>query len=238
MLNGLNGMQRDVLLRLFHLLWDKSEKIQAIIGMCEEHMDWRTHSYFLKHRPRKIPASFCSTGGYAFRGGYSVTDTKNPRILRCSFTSEEWRTVFLDPVIDSESSFRWKVKIKYEKDANGSGIIGALRLIDRDLLNFFFIGNDKESWGFFFSHGRSPMLMGVHGIVCTSRNPVSDGSLVTIDAGGKYHALFFTVNGKKVPHAVTRVRYPIRFGVSSSMSISLHICHLRPELLLYYLCIL
>jgi hypothetical protein len=70
--NGMTGMQRDIVLRLCCLLWEKSAEIRAvcisvhvmnalhfkkIIGMCGKHFGWKRHSYFLHGRPGLV--SFC-----------------------------------------------------------------------------------------------------------------------------------------------------------------------------------
>ncbi|GHT90691.1 hypothetical protein FACS1894122_01610 [Alphaproteobacteria bacterium] len=48
--NGLSGMQRDIVLRLCDLLWNQPGAIKNIIGMCDEHYPWKGHSYFVKLR--------------------------------------------------------------------------------------------------------------------------------------------------------------------------------------------
>lgn len=52
--NGLLGLLRNILLRLCSIMGNDVGKIRMIIGLCEENLTWRFHSYFIEKRIRNM----------------------------------------------------------------------------------------------------------------------------------------------------------------------------------------
>lgn len=227
-LNGLTGMNRDVILHLCIFLKYK-HCIKSIFGISQEYLVWKNHHYFVNHRKNYMAVSFRQNPS----GLYIVRD--GPSGLFCSFTAYECRTVFVNRAL-MEGVFRWTVQIFYEKmkEKLSSFYLGASPpnlLLSCDCCRLGYAVKGTSSFWFFKGENGSldSCLFGV----CNaprSLEPVPDGSVVSIEVDCAAHTLSFFVGSTKVPHMISDVRMPLHFGMSgvtkgtnsSFASVSLH----------------
>lgn len=108
-------MQEYVILKLCSLLWEKSDQIRVLIGMCNEHLKLKKHLYFVKSRPVYVPHSLKPDKTY----GCEITGTS------CSFCLSDWqpRTIFLDTTLN-EGVWLWTVEVKWEGERSSGFWVG------------------------------------------------------------------------------------------------------------------
>lgn len=71
--NGLSGLQRDIVLRLCNLYFEKDE-IRKVIGMCGEHCEWKKHKSFRNSRLIRVLLPIALKSGASY-------DSANARIV-------------------------------------------------------------------------------------------------------------------------------------------------------------
>lgn len=218
-LNGLSGMQRDIVLHLCNLFFDRIEKVRAIFGISEEHYSWRKHSIFLRGRPIRLPVYFRQNRMLVF-GIKSSPDGKFHTLNAGSFV----RTVFVDMVLTG-GVFCWTVFVPCSRMTNFLFRIGAspLRLIyqcDDKALGLQVPGTcafgcngfgdaKKNSW--------ETKLEGLKGgaVVSCEESPLLCNSYVAVEADCTAGTLSFSVSGRKVSHVVTGLQTPLILGMSA-----------------------
>lgn len=209
--NGLLGVNRNVVLRLLFIMMDQN--IRAVVGMCHEFFIWKKHVYFIENRNKFIiPNSFRTNL-------YGDCEFTHKRVgIHCRFPFDN-RTVFLDTQI-TEGIFNWTVKIEYAREGS-SGLYPGIALTS--LLGYCdgrFLGTMNgtcclriDKW---FPHEYKTVLRGVDGDrdLSDTETMVPDRSLVTVEADLTAGTLVFFVNGHKVPCGVSRLVGPLHFGIS------------------------
>lgn len=233
--NGLCGMKRDVLLHLFRVIEKRSEmsyamkdrSIRSIVGICEEHIKWITHPYFLEGRKRfmSIPVSF----GINLEKVCSFTQTPAGK-LYTFYDSDFWQSVFLDKSI-SDGVFCWTVRIKYSKGEKYSSLrIGALptHILQRTLrssstpwkdspwVDYNWTSKPFDNWSFsFFRKGYRNPTSGPEELVhVCNTDLVPDNAVVSLEADADTHTLSLFVDGIKNPLCYVDVNGPLNMGVS------------------------
>ncbi|GHU20590.1 hypothetical protein FACS189472_12180 [Alphaproteobacteria bacterium] len=76
--NGFSGMKRDTILRLCGVMWDRTANIRTVIGSCDEHFQWKDHSYFVESRKRRLADNIVNPG----RALYPIVQSKMNLELR------------------------------------------------------------------------------------------------------------------------------------------------------------
>lgn len=236
--DGMNGMQRDIILRICRLLWDKSSQIREIIGMCEKYFSWRFHSYFFEGRPVIV--------SHAFRtnplGKYNITST--PLGVQCSFNLDrsEFRVLFLDVLI-KKGVFHWTLQCNYstftlpgsdvtkevgdtseEKDDDkGNGGFGSVVVAPGYLSQFEtqLTAQPKGACSFFFGQWNDTLMSyvfdGLHMTELPSEDvAVEDGAVIEIevDTYSRTHSIF--IEGNKIPYAIAGLILPLRLGIAAA----------------------
>lgn len=223
--NGLSGMQRNIIIRICNLTWNKTNEIRAIFGLCAEYYEWKKSRFFLTGRPLKITVSFLSNK----QNMHYVKDT--PTGMQCLFRSNNVQTLFLSKMI-SEGVYRWTVRINYASKDCSEFQIGvapvalATRCVDK-LLGWFegtsavgFYRDDLERENkFYLLPGgfviQNSYLCGVEKCPHSFYFPeVTDDSLVTIEVDCAARAVCFFFNGEKIPPVICGVRLPLLIGIS------------------------
>lgn len=214
-------MMRDALFRLIGLVQQredikdkmKDEVIRKLIGMCQEHAKWKTHSFFVNSRVSflNLPQAFLSNT----KGGFSLTCVDSSSIV-CLFHCNGWRTLFLDRRV-IQGVLRWTVQIHYMVGRAdffvGCAPSDRLHLYDADYLYFngaccFHFCRDTQ-------HALSSQLWGVKGNVCTVNSVlVPDNSSVAVEVDADARTLSFFVNKVRVPHCVSRLNVPVHLGIT------------------------
>lgn len=219
-INGFFGMQRDVVLRLCILLWDRVYEIRQIIGMCSQSYIWKKHPYFLENRPVNILADLLGTPE---KRGCTITHT--PSGLQYNFTNDDdcWHTSFLDIPI-SQGVYRWVMQIEFGKEISCFAFGAAppesmIRLFDS------YLGDNDDSYSFcaenesgnsvlfsFFGYGCA------HYSVMDTATPTPCIVRVSTEADALTHTLSFAVNEKKIPRVICNVPTPSRMAISVMMA--------------------
>lgn len=103
--NGLSGMQRDVILRLCVQLWNKLDVIKAIFGVCGTYQVWKKHSYFSKRIPINLPIVFGSNPDTSIT--YSASKIKFSQVYRSAYLDQDLSSVgiYLLEVVVTPGSF-------------------------------------------------------------------------------------------------------------------------------------
>lgn len=211
--NGLSGMGRDTVLRLCNLLWNDSEKVRNIIGMCKNHYLWKNHGYFVRNRPTIVPAFLLPSGEN------KVTITCSPLGELCTFLYSDLHTVFLNTLV-SEGIFRWNIKIRYGeiRDCITEFGVGVAPL-DHVVKNPGHIFGECSGACSFQFWERCEMEYGAYlwGVNVNEKREerVPDSSVVSLEIDADAQVLNFFVNGKRFPKGISGVPTPLYPGVSA-----------------------
>lgn len=224
--NGLSGMQRDIVLRLCCLCWFEDDKIRSIFGMCGKYYQWKRHRFFVNNRPLEIVDLFHENSKEQYILGMTISG------IQCRFTPYSLATIFLNTTI-TQGVFRWTVKPGYNPHLRKSDFY--LGAAPADLLRrceCMGLGTLNGSASFFFwrrlnhlENTLRSLLWGIrwgpHGYEASHQleTPVPDNSLVSIEADSAARTLCFFVNGQKVPRAVSDMCFPLHFGMSGSCNV-------------------
>lgn len=219
-------MRRDIVLQLCNLLLCKSDEIRMIFGMCNENYKWKSHSYFVKNRPRIVSAAFIPFQKYG--GVETKTSGKN---LVCEFTrfDRAWRTVFLDLLV-TKGIFRWSVQIVYADEVFSTFCLGMAPSI-----SVHSSCASDDCLGSHYSHGSCSFqfwrhadglmesyLRGVEDSVSIPREEtaVRNKAVVTVEADSDVCTLSFFVDGIKIPRTISDIAVPFHFGMSGLCCLS------------------
>lgn len=216
--NGLTGMNRDIIIQICKLFWYSPSKIRTIVGMSAEHYSWRKHIYFINSRPVNVPVVFHPNSD----GGYTLSTSLGKPL--CTFAEGD-RTVFLDHVI-SEGVFRWTIQVNFRMDINkpstlvlGSAPSGSLDLFSGRCLAFGGACSLRMSCGGTkYWHGFTASFLGVADTRAFPGEcaPVYTGLWISVEADTAAHTLtFFAGSDLKYPYAISGVQTPLHLGVSS-----------------------
>lgn len=191
--NGLLGVGRNVILKLFFLFWFMEDGIKQIFGMCGEFYPWKKHLFFLKGRPEKIPAVFCVNKF----GAKSFTLTHESSCERCRFADCFERKIFLDYVV-SDGVFQWTLKIDYTKTWASRFRIGTTSDDSDKAFHekatcpcFMFWKESKTKY-------RSRLLFHLNKELWNENTPiVPDGSLVTMEVNATTMRVRFFIDDRR-----------------------------------------
>lgn len=198
-------------------MWSNDAKIRMIIGMSGKNIVWTKHQFFLKYRPKDMPVSLRPNP----LGNCVIQDILSGP--RCVFTDvKKYRTVFVNqPVV--KGVFRWTIQFSYNQKGDytefyiGSAPPGLLGLCDCNCPGDI-MGTSSFCFWKSFDGRLGSCLCGannVHNIPC-EETTVPDGSFVSIEADSAAHTLAFFVGDTKIPHTISRINFPLHFGVSTS----------------------
>lgn len=206
-------MERNIVLQLCRVLWDETDTIKVIIGMCDEHFRCKSHPYFIQKRPISHPTAFLSSPAV----GYQVVPINKKGQVFCTFTNTNgYRTLFLDKKI-SEGIYRWTISVKY-KEKFSFFYFGAAHCECACKLPFSSLDVPGScSFKFWEEDG---LFSGLRGIDSFRRIPenetkVESGSEAAVEADTITQTLSFFVQKKRVPHAISGVNLPMYLGVST-----------------------
>lgn len=210
--NGLSGVQRDIILRLCALFWNKSDEIKSIIGMCKEHFDWKNRSFFVNSRPKVVPYVFRSVPD---RG---CTLTPTPKGVKCVLTTKSFHTLFFDQLIN-EGVYRWTVQIVYGTNGYSFNFGAANRM---DLLFMDCISYGGACFHFWQNSSEKiprSMLDGVEGYSIGRGTEhgaivVPSGGAVAMETDTETRTLCFFVNDRKICYGISEVIVPFYMGLT------------------------
>lgn len=211
-------MERDIVLRLFSLLWYMQNEIRAVIGMCEKHYRWKMHKYFLKSRPVKQPTFFRPNS----KAGCQITHTFSGE--QCTFSNESTvRTIFLSTKI-TKGVFRWNVRISYGSKKSNNDSYFYMGVASYDLLEKCADGllNGVGTCSFLFERDHDGSLnLSLRGVVeppdaagNSGGTTVPDNSVVSVEADVAARTLSFFAGEKKASDVISYIPVPFHFGMS------------------------
>lgn len=219
-MNGLSGLQRDIIIKLCWIIWSEEKKIRMIFAVCGEYFEWRRSKDFIKARPLGIVISLRPNpvDGCAIDNTPLELSSEKPHY---KFTTDECRTVFLNQAM-VVGVFRWTVQIFYDS-GKSSIYLGAA---PQNLLGMFdksYLGDENVKGAAslemngearikptYFSGNLSGVEYGYTGVSAGLYD-----SLVSIETDSAAHTLSFFVGNAKMPHAISGMSTPLHFGVSS-----------------------
>lgn len=227
--NGFSGMKRDVVLRLFLIIeyrhcgmdvQGRDECIRSLIGICQEDLEWKNHSYFLECRKRFM-SLYCIRDMMVILHGNSnngFAKTNTPAGPKITLSVPDWRTFFIITGI-TDGIFSWIVKFNFQPAQKCSFGIGIARPIS-SRCNVDPLGVTKGTCALHFDMLEDGSCQSnLRGVIENSpmpsiNTPISNGSLVAsleIDCDTR-RASFF-IDGKQFPHAVSHMPIPLYLGV-------------------------
>lgn len=247
--NGCLGVGKNIFLRLSELLWYEEKKIIAIVGMCQEHVTWSSHPYFVKWRPKKVPYSFfddpsgrslvCHTAaGLQCKFNPNQPTFPFPFGCFCLYKGDDEdyidRMIFLNSAIN-EGIYRWTVRIKYALFKPTTFNLGAsppdlLSAKQDRVLDLFSNNSARTAYLSLWRDGPGLLrsyIYGVGGEVPPDETQVPQGACVAIEVDANAHTLAFFVNGTKIPHIITHMRFPVHLGVTGSCGSFFSLSYLR-----------
>lgn len=237
--NGMTGMNRDIFFQMFYIIEMESKMefrrkdqcIRAIMGMCQEHLFWKTHSHFKKNQTA-LPYTFFSATPFRRNpdGECEVVVSGGEAIERwCLFHAGSYRTIFLDREI-SKGVYQWTARIKYSSPDNSCLRIG---VAPTDLLSKcdnYALGMLGKTCCFSMAQftvcretvPRSSVVIKrltldgaeEYDYESKSRMAVDDNSLVTVEVDVDASTLVFSINGRELPTGIGGVYAPLHLGIS------------------------
>lgn len=248
----MSGMLRDIILRLCILLWHRNDEIKAIIGMCDEHYEWKSNNFFLEGRPMNLP--------YAYQISRTTSNAINVTLSQYTFIKPTTLCLNASFVV---GVWHWTVQITYSEHSNfrsrdllgllGVDVphlsIGVVQSSLQEQLDTSKLGLISGSAGFSFQ--KDPSSGSLQSFLFGARHPiiptvkiigvrgfmknynlveidVPNHSLVTMEVDLNTHMLSFFVGEKKVPKGVSKL--PAKtffFGISGSIGSSFSTVFLR-----------
>lgn len=229
--NGMCGMQRNVVLRLVDLMQNKRSKIQAVIGMSQEHFILKTHRHFIRSRLKV----HCFGISHSFRRnpkrGFSSISILGGKI-QCSFTGER-RTVFQNTLI-THGIYQWKIKMDYADGNKKQKIfcIGVSKSDHIDRCHGELLGEVPETHAFQFRWSKGECTYGsfrggkrTSEIYSLDRNLTLNGTVIIIEVdAGKFIIRCF-VGGEKIYDYFRDL--PIYLGASALAGMSFTALYFR-----------
>lgn len=203
------------------LFGEKEDIIQKVLGICQEHYEWKDYFYFLEHRKSYVRLPFRPTSK-----DQVFLSTMPTGFPRCDFpdTCHECRTVFLDKEL-TNGVWQWTVQISYKTPFSkfwfGFAPSDCLESCEDLSLGLF---AELGSASLHFKSCKGRLLWRLAGVETADRlhedeSPLMDNSLVTIEADIDAQTVcFFVENEKaekeKLAFGISRILTPIYFGMS------------------------
>lgn len=209
--NGIVGMKRSVFLRLCDVMSERQGSITAMVGMCGEHYEWRTHPIFTRNRPLKLPVVFSRVS--TAENEYTLSRTHCGKV-RCVLGKRE---VDAEPLFFkheiSVGSFRWTVRLEFPKILMFSHfVIGTVAFHRRDQSSLY--SSDACSlsihhFGTIFFASQSHTNSGDN-FRFSPTTPYNVDVALEVDATARTVCFFID---EKLHCAVSGVPVPLHFGI-------------------------
>lgn len=223
-MNGLSGMQRNVILRLCCLPQIGNDEVRTLIGTCQQHYVWKKHPFFLSARPQNLSMVMISNPN---GGDYDITHAEKSRLNVVFTRFNTFASVFLNRTV-SKGCYRWTVCMESGDNSLLFGSCPSDR-VHKFYSNMIGLERRNSPHGYGAGTGGSCSFQFVNASLVRLRGwavtdhcvpdvekkiPTTSEKSVALEVDVSKRTLSLFVAGKKVPYDFSEVNCPLHLGMS------------------------